>query len=484
MHKLASLMSWKFGLAANVTLRFLVVCFNRQIVMNFKKDEQLLMRANNMKTGDRQSGSSTALAAVAFQDHLMRNLSLADPLKTKRPIHHGRPKKQVKAVVDTGQRPGVGGRKGDAPSNRKTEKEYVLDQKPQPLTLAQKLGLMEAPEQPLSDLDWRDAKEKSNRRDDSILPCVICKEEFGLQQQVLLSCSHVFHRNCLQAFERFTGKKTCPMCRKEQYQTRVIHEGAKLHRVRCAIRIQACWRGYVVYSWYRKLRQTVPPKDPRLRKKFYEERLQAITERLLRSYDTNIDSFLAEMDRSITASRDVFKNLEASNLRTITPEEWDSIQLKAVERGKTECPICIMPLHQPDNTEPITNAPNIQHRGKDTHSDRPPNRPGNNSSAKKKNRVRQRDTGVTSAPSGTSHSLRKHTRIDNDDDTSADRDGDRHGDRHGHRHTVLLSCTHVFHLVCLQAFEELSLAQTKVCPVCRSGYQKKVLSSFYETTQT
>ena len=39
---------------------------------------------------------------------------------------------------------------------------------------------------------------------------------------------------CLQAFERFTGKKTCPMCRKEQYQTRVIHEGSRYHRHKCA----------------------------------------------------------------------------------------------------------------------------------------------------------------------------------------------------------------------------------------------------------
>ena len=61
---------------------------------------------------------------------------------------------------------------------------------------------------------------------------------------------------------------------------------------------------------------------------FLQQQLQMITERLLRSFDTKVDAFLAEMDRSITASRDVFKNLEASTLRTITPEEWDGIQLK------------------------------------------------------------------------------------------------------------------------------------------------------------
>lgn len=38
-------------------------------------------------------------------------------------------------------------------------------------------------------------------------------------------------------------------------------------------RIQATWRGYIVRQWYLKLRQTVPPKDPLLRKKFYEDKV-------------------------------------------------------------------------------------------------------------------------------------------------------------------------------------------------------------------
>lgn len=54
--------------------------------------------------------------------------------------------------------------------------------------------------------------------------------------QVLLSCSHVFHKTCLQAFERFSRRKLCPMCRKEQYETRVIHDAAQLFRHKCATR--------------------------------------------------------------------------------------------------------------------------------------------------------------------------------------------------------------------------------------------------------
>ena len=163
--------------------------------------------------------------------------------------------------------------------------------------------------------------------------------------QVLLSCTHVFHRvsfakkrkgrkwfgyfrktkveksvcdndmqACLESFERFTGRKSCPMCRRQKYQARVIHEGAAIHRhesatkwglfhvkstsyllvclfwmlgwqdflsqkkivftcMHIAYRIQSAWKGYVVRSWYRKLRETTPPNDPKLRRKFFEDKV-------------------------------------------------------------------------------------------------------------------------------------------------------------------------------------------------------------------
>lgn len=38
-------------------------------------------------------------------------------------------------------------------------------------------------------------------------------------------------------------------------------------------RIQASWRGYIVRKWYKNLRKTVPPKDSKLRKQFFEEKV-------------------------------------------------------------------------------------------------------------------------------------------------------------------------------------------------------------------
>ena len=69
---------------------------------------------------------STALAAVALQDHMTRSLSLQDPFKKKK-INHSLPavaarsKKTNKAV-------------GKAKESH-DKKEYVLDPTPAPLTL-------------------------------------------------------------------------------------------------------------------------------------------------------------------------------------------------------------------------------------------------------------------------------------------------------------------------------------------------------------
>ncbi|XP_045693763.1 RING finger protein 32 isoform X4 [Phyllostomus hastatus] len=217
-----------------------------------------------------------AITAVALQDHILHDLQLqnpsaADPSQTKaqqRANALRSLKRNAKAVTDTGLQ-----RRTQGPREADPEREYVLDPKPPPLTLAQRLGLFEPPPLPLSSDEWDKVRQRSLSQGDSVQPCPVCKEEFQLRPQVLLSCSHVFHRACLQAFEKFTGKKTCPLCRKNQYQTRVIHDGAQLFRRKCATRIQACWRGHVVRKWYRDLRRTLPPTDARLRRKFFEEKL-------------------------------------------------------------------------------------------------------------------------------------------------------------------------------------------------------------------
>lgn len=70
------------------------------------------------------------------------------------------------------------------------------------------MGLVDAPEQPLTEEAWKHAKLKSNTREDSKQPCVICKEDFGTQQQVKI----IFVRNNHELqYDYPTHVRTC-MC--------------------------------------------------------------------------------------------------------------------------------------------------------------------------------------------------------------------------------------------------------------------------------
>ncbi|XP_072010059.1 RING finger protein 32 isoform X2 [Engystomops pustulosus] len=341
------------------------------------------------------------LTAAALQDHILQNLQLQDlslghSCKRIVNVNKSGARKMVKPVVDTG----IKRKPIKKSASNATEEEYVIDPLGPKLTLAQRLGIVEAPAVPLTTDEWVQVKRRSVQQGDSLQPCVICKEEFRLQSQVLLSCSHVFHRNCLEAYEKFTGRKTCPMCRKNQYQTRVIHDGAQMYRARCATRIQACWKGYRVRKWYKHFRQTSPPKDPKLRKKFFEEKLSDISDRLVRCCNPDIDGLFSEIDRSIAISHNVFHQLDQKCNPEMSEADWEKIQLQAVRQEILDCPICIMPL-----------CPNTEEH---------------------------------SRPSG--------------------------------RPAALLSCSHVFHQSCLQAFEDFALGEGLVCPLCRSPYQKKIFS--------
>ncbi|XP_054430771.1 RING finger protein 32 [Pteronotus mesoamericanus] len=288
-----------------------------------------------------------AVTAVALQDHILHDLQLRNPseaghskTKTQKRENTSKSlKRNTKAAIDTGLPKTTQG-----PKEADPEKEYVLDPKPPPLTLAQKLGLIEPPPPPLSSEEWEKARQRSVSQGDSTQPCPVCKEEFQLRPQVLLSCSHVFHKACLQALEKFTGRRTCPLCRKRQYQTRVIRDGARLFRAKCATRIQACWRGHAVRKWYQDLRRALPPTDAQLRRRFFEEKFTEISQRMLRSYHTDVDELLAEIDHCLAVNRSVLQQLDQQCGRRLSDDDWRKIQAQALRRDTHECSICLTPL--------------------------------------------------------------------------------------------------------------------------------------------
>jgi len=267
---------------------------------------------------------SSALMSSAIQDHRARTLDLSMPGRVfthnmiqSRPIV----KRQIQPVIDTGLKKKTEAKSMPNPPVEKpvenVEQEYVLEEsrtgvpshRPR-VTLAERIGLIQMTNNDnnsghLTEEAWNAIKQRSNEREDSNCPCAICQEDFGLGQQVLLSCSHVFHRACLTTFEKYVSHnhngsdhRTCPICRRTQYEKRIIYEGAKIHRAKCAARIQAAWRGYIVRQWYKSFRLDMSniPHDTKLRRKFYQEKLSQITDRIIASCDFDFNDLFNEID--------------------------------------------------------------------------------------------------------------------------------------------------------------------------------------------
>ncbi|XP_061877629.1 RING finger protein 32 isoform X2 [Entelurus aequoreus] len=331
--------------------------------------------------------SKLVITSVALQDHIRRNLLepeflLSDPLLKYRSKTPSRQRGKQKDV-----------QRAELPE----EREYVLGPPPPPPTLAQRMGLVAPPAGRLSEDQWTRVKTRSLQQRESEQPCSICREAFCLQPQVLQSCSHVFHKACLQAFEKFSGRKCCPMCRREQYETRVIHDAARLFRNQCAARIQAFWRGYIARKWYRNIRRNVCPKDKRLRRKFYAAKLLELNESFVRHHHTDVEAFLSDIDRLLSSSRRVFQQLERKYVSEPQEDDWERIRSQVTQRGTGDCAICLTGLCGPDFS---------LHQG---------------------------------------------------------------------RRSVMLSCSHIFHQRCLDAFESFAVAGRATCPLCRSTYYKKLI---------
>ena len=368
---------------------------------------------------------------------------------------------QIQSVIDTGRKktplvvkPTSAASFDPVSSNtRNEEREYVLADPSsvvalnrQRKTLAERIGLIQisptSEENHLTEAAWNDIKQRSNDRQDSNCPCAICQEDFGLDQQVLLSCSHVFHRACLSTFERFVShnssgsdQRTCPICRRSQYEKRIIYEGARIHRTKCAARIQAAWRGYIVRQWYKRVRLDMShiPDDSRLRRKFYQEKLSEITDRIIASCDFDLRDLFNEVDRNMEQSRAIRRAFDA-RIRTIDDDEWKQIKQRAQQRNEFECSICKCSLL------PISNEPAVEKSVKG-----------------KKNKLEKL---LPQLPP---------TRVNLKPKTDVQPVLPK-------RPLVLLSCTHVFHATCLQMFEQYSCDSTHNCPVCRTVYQKNTFS--------
>ncbi|KAG2432541.1 hypothetical protein HXX76_008886 [Chlamydomonas incerta] len=347
-----------------------------------------------------------------------------------------------------------------------------------PMTLAQHLNLIPRPPPLLSEDQWSEVHLRSRLRQDSANECVICKEEFQTGAQVLLSCSHTFHRHCLASFERYSRAKTCPLCRAAQYQKRPITDGQDLFRVKCATRIQAAWRGHAARRAYRELRRHNPPKDERLRKKWAAERLQEENDRLLSKMEDEVgdlDSLFAELDASVAKSREVCD----AALRPLAARLQQGLLREAEAEAASGRAAGRLALVESDTVAPAVACSGQQHLALQL------GRAGLGVSAGLGAVAGAGAAGAAGSGGGEGPAGRPASAAAVDWDAVVARARARgtqdcpiclgHISRRGNEGIAWLSCTHCFHIDCIMAFEAFELASggTPCCPVCRSGYRRR-----------
>lgn len=187
------------------------------------------------------------------------------------------------------------------------------------VSLAQRLGLVPAPLPPLSSDEWLAVHLRSCVRQDSAGECSICLRPFKDQPQVLLSCSHTFHRECMASFERFRREygqaRCCPLCRCQAYQKRRIADAEQLWRQTCATRIQAAWRGCAARRQYRAMRRMhPPPRHPALRQRWAAEQLEERSAGLVARVElggSEVDALFAELEATAAATDALYTQLSS-----------------------------------------------------------------------------------------------------------------------------------------------------------------------------
>jgi hypothetical protein len=279
------------------------------------------------------SQSSSALYAAAFQTQIIQHYSNKQtPTNSNRALSTRQVQllRWSKNLNRTAQKKPTQGDEILLKSNRNT--------------LAEKLGITKT--HILSESEWVRVKKTCIDREET--NCPICQSAYRLEQQVILSCTHMFHRACFDSFKRLGRFDSCPVCRCDDYQLMTTYHGKQKFIHRCATLIQSVWRGYWQYKKYRQYRENNVPKNSLLRHQFVLRRIEDVGKRLETDMElecNHIKRVIEMMDQTTILANQL-----------VTPrcfsKEWTMIFEKTKKRGgDVTCPICIQSIELPKRVD-------------------------------------------------------------------------------------------------------------------------------------
>jgi len=344
---------------------------------------------------------------------------------------------------------------------------------PQADTLAQRRGLAPANAKalpPVSPLEWAAMESALRKRNDAF--CPICMEAFK-GEEVLLSCSHLFHRACLQIFEKFMarGVRTCPICRTCDYQKKLTRVGSEAHAEVCCKQIQGLYRGYVARKVYRFELKSYYKKGAgagsEARKRFFERELKLLGDSLLKethARDRGLNDVVRGIDRTLDEGRELdvlFDTMLAQRqvAREQNPHVFglDARSTADEEEGRYDYALY-----------------------------------GDNASADMLDQAEQKADSASGTEGNTTDSLKAAPLpvLCSDDWLYALRRAKVRGlgecaicmaPNKGMRNVCILSCSHIFHSQCIVNFEKFVVnTKGRGCPVCRANFIARSMTMGFE----
>lgn len=296
------------------------------------------------------------------------------------------------------------------------------------LTLAQKLGIIPAPPQPLSNDNWALIEQQAQKRKEGEGLCPICLEAFKGEDQTILSCSHMFHKNCLLSFEKLCKIKMCPICRKQDYDKKETNQGFLYYQTKCILLIQKIIRGYLARKLFFEL---LVPQHKEIRSKLLKRKFMCYK---LKKIGKRIDKNLSRQKK---ASEIILEKIE----RTVKEksmaishnlEELQHLEIKTQEKREKVLEIVWNQYHG-----------NLEIEKKKFEKE--------NSISVQKEWVEIKKKGIERCGVDCAICLNK---------------------LFNKKPLYLLSCSHIFHIHCIEALERYSIQNKKKCPICRDAYQK------------
>ncbi|KAJ2995877.1 RING finger protein 32 [Globomyces sp. JEL0801] len=237
---------------------------------------------------------SQSLYAAAIQEYItnqhfpsIRKKESSKSLEWSKDIHRKQERKQDKGYM-----------MGDT--------DRVIETSNRPKGLAEKLGIIPTVTK-LNGADWNEIK-KQALKGSSQQVCMICQEPYQLQEQILLSCSHLFHRTCFESYEKFIPNPMCPLCRQCNYEKLSTFDGRKQYIQQCAIKIQKNWRMIRDRRKYLKLMETHVPKERILYQKYCLKKIESCHDQLttsLESSQSQFDDFIHQLDLTIEKNKQI-----------------------------------------------------------------------------------------------------------------------------------------------------------------------------------